>query len=64
LGTVNLVEGSTEIGGTRTSIAMQFAEVLGLAAEDINPSVVDTNSVGYTDVTGGSRVTYATGWAA
>ncbi|MBI2502855.1 MAG: xanthine dehydrogenase family protein molybdopterin-binding subunit [Candidatus Latescibacteria bacterium] len=63
-GTVNLVEGSTDIGGTRTSIAMQFAEVLGLAAEDINPSVVDTNSVGYTDVTGGSRVTYATGWAA
>ncbi len=63
-GTVNLVEGSTDIGGTRTSIAMQFAEVLGLAAEDINPSVGDTNAVGYTDVTGGSRVTYATGWAA
>lgn len=63
-GTVNLVEGSTDIGGTRTSVAMQFAEVLGLAAEDVNPSVADTNSVGYTDVTGGSRVTYATGWAA
>ena len=63
-GTVNLVEGSTDIGGTRTSIAMQFAETLGLAAEAINPSVVDTNSIGFTDVTGGSRVTYATGWAA
>jgi len=63
-GTVNLVEGSTDIGGSRASIAMQFAEVLGLAAEDINPAVVDTNSIGYTDVTGGSRVTYATGWAA
>lgn len=63
-GTVNLVEGSTDIGGSRTAIAMQFAEVLGLAAEDVNPQVVDTNSIGYTDVTGGSRVTYATGWAA
>ncbi|HCL31488.1 MAG TPA: oxidoreductase [Candidatus Latescibacteria bacterium] len=63
-GTVQLVEGSTDIGGTRTSIAMQFAETLGLAASDINPSVGDTNTVGYTDVTGGSRVTYATGWAA
>ena len=63
-GTVNLVEGSTDIGGSRTSIAMQFAEGLGLRAEDVNPQVGDTSSVGYTDVTGGSRVTYATGWAA
>jgi len=63
-GTVNLVEGSTDIGGTRTSIAMQLAEALGIAAEDVNPQVVDTASIGYTDVTGGSRVTYATGWAA
>ena len=28
------------------------------------PTVVDTDSIGYTDVTGGSRVTYATGYAA
>jgi CO/xanthine dehydrogenase Mo-binding subunit len=63
-GTVSLVEGSTDIGGTRTSLAMQLAEVLGLAAEDIRPVVADTDMVGYTDVTGGSRVTFATGWAA
>jgi CO/xanthine dehydrogenase Mo-binding subunit len=63
-GTVSLVEGSTDIGGTRTSIAMQLAEVLGLRAEDIRPVVGDTETVGYTDVTGGSRVTFATGWAA
>ena len=63
-GTVNLIEGSTDIGGTRTSIAMQAAEVLGIPAEDINPQVVDTDSVGYTSVTGGSRTTFATGWAA
>ena len=63
-GTVNLIEGSTDIGGTRTSVAMQLAETLGITAEDVQPRVVDTDSVGYTDVTGGSRVTFATGLAA
>ena len=43
-GTVSLVEGSTDIGGTRTSIAMQAAEVLGIPAEDVRPTVVDTDS--------------------
>ena len=63
-GTVSLVEGSTDIGGTRTSVAMQLAETLGIPAEDVMPQVADTDSVGYTDVTGGSRVTFATGLAA
>ena len=63
-GTINLVEGSTDIGGTRASIAMQAAEVLGIAAEDVHPSVGDTESVGWTFLTGGSRTTFATGWAA
>jgi CO/xanthine dehydrogenase Mo-binding subunit len=63
-GRVSLVEGSTDIGGSRTGIAMQLAETLGIAAEDVTPAVADTDGVGYTDVTGGSRVTYATGWAA
>jgi CO/xanthine dehydrogenase Mo-binding subunit len=63
-GTVNLVEGSTDIGGSRTSIAMQAAEVLGIDAEAVHPTVVDTDSVGFTAVTGGSRTTFATGWAA
>jgi CO/xanthine dehydrogenase Mo-binding subunit len=63
-GTVSLVEGSTDIGGTRTSVAMQLAEVLGIRAEDVRPVVADTDSVGYTDVTGGSRTTFATGYAA
>ena len=63
-GTVSLVEGSTDIGGTRTSVAMQLAETLGIAAEAVLPRVADTDGVGYTDVTGGSRVTFATGLAA
>lgn len=63
-GTVGLVEGSPDIGGTRTSVAMQFAEVLGIPIEDMKPSVGDTDTIGQTDGTGGSRVTFATGWAA
>lgn len=63
-GTVSLVEGSTDIGGTRSSVAMQLAEVLGLAAEDVDPQVADTAHIGFTGVTGGSRTTFATGLAA
>ncbi len=63
-GTVSLVEGSPDIGGTRTAVAMQAAEVLGIPAEDVHPSVVDTDSVGFTAVTGGSRTAFATGLAA
>jgi len=63
-GTVSLVEGSTDIGGTRASIAMQAAETLGIPYEEVRPTVVGTDGVGYTDVTGGSRTTFATGYAA
>jgi CO/xanthine dehydrogenase Mo-binding subunit len=35
-----------------------------LPAEDIHPSIPDTDSIAYTGVTGGSRTTHATGWAA
>ena len=62
-GTLNLVEGSTDIGGSRTSLSMQAAEVLGIPVEDVHPSVGDTDSIGYTSVTGGSRTTFATGMA-
>ncbi|MCZ6891209.1 MAG: xanthine dehydrogenase family protein molybdopterin-binding subunit [Chloroflexi bacterium] len=62
-GTVSLVEGSADIGGSRTVAAMQLAEVLGILAEDVHPSVGDTDSIGYTSVTGGSSVAFKTGWA-
>ena len=62
-GTINLNEGSVDIGGSRASMAMIVAETLGLTADDINPSIPDTSSIGFTGGTGGSRVTYATGHA-
>ena len=63
-GTVSLIMGSVDIGGTRASIAQQAAETLGIAYEDVKPTVVDTDSIGYTMVTGGSRTSFATGIAA
>ncbi len=62
-GTVSLVEGSPDIGGSRAAVSMQLAEVLGIAAEDVRPLVGDTDSVGYTSMTGGSGVAFKTGWA-
>lgn len=62
-GTVNLVTGSVDVGGQRAALAMQAAEVLGVAASDVVPSVGDTDSVGFTQVSGGSRTAFASGLA-
>ncbi|MBI3957790.1 MAG: xanthine dehydrogenase family protein molybdopterin-binding subunit, partial [Chloroflexi bacterium] len=60
-GTVNLIEGSTDIGGSRASASMMLAETLGISAEAVHPQVVDTDSIGYTGGTGGSSVTHKIG---
>jgi CO/xanthine dehydrogenase Mo-binding subunit len=62
-GTAMVVEGSPDIGGSRASMAMMAAEVLGIPYERVRPVVGDTSSVGFTFLTGGSRVTFATGMA-
>jgi xanthine dehydrogenase molybdenum-binding subunit len=62
-GTASLVIGSVDIGGTRAAQAMIVAEVLGLEATDVRPLVADTDAIGYTDVTGGSRTAVTTGMA-
>jgi CO/xanthine dehydrogenase Mo-binding subunit len=62
-GQVNLIVGSVDLSGTRTTLAMQLAETLGIPVEHIKPVVADTDAVGYNDVTGGSRTTFGTGVA-
>ena len=62
-GTVNLIIGSMDIGGTRPVAAQHVAEVLGIPVEDVNPQVGDTESIGYTSMTGGSGAAFKTGWA-
>jgi CO/xanthine dehydrogenase Mo-binding subunit len=62
-GTVVIANGSPDIGGSRASMALMAAETLGIDYKQIDSIVADTASVGYTHVTGGSRVTFATGLA-
>ncbi|MCH7552938.1 MAG: molybdopterin-dependent oxidoreductase, partial [Chloroflexi bacterium] len=63
-GTISLITGSVDIGGSRAAVSMQAAEVLGIRAEDVHPTVGDTDAVGWTSVTGGSRTAMSTGMAA
>ncbi len=63
-GTVTAATGSPDIGGSRASIGMMVAEVLGVPATTVRTIVADTASIGFTFLTGGSRVTFATGMAA
>ena len=62
-GTVTIATGSPDIGGSRASMAIMAAETLGIDYGLIQSNVVDTETVPYCHVTGGSRVTYATGLA-
>ena len=62
-GTASVVEGNPDIGGSRASMAMMAAEVLGIPYERVRPIVGDTAQAGYCFLTGGSRVTFATGMA-
>ena len=63
-GTVKLVTGSVDIGGTRASIAQQFGEVLGIGLDVIDPIVADTDTAGYTGPSAGSSASHKSGWAA
>ncbi len=62
-GTVLVATGSPDIGGSRASMALMAAETLGVDYHQVRAIVADTGSIGYTHVTGGSRVTFASGTA-
>jgi xanthine dehydrogenase molybdenum-binding subunit len=62
-GTINLVEGSPDIGGSRAAMAIHAAEVLGIPATEIKPTIADTDSIGYSSGAGGSGVTFKMGTA-
>ena len=62
-GTVTVTEGHPDIGGSRASMAMMVAEVLGVPFENVRPVVGDTTAIGFSASTGGSRVTFAGGMA-
>ena len=62
-GHLHILTGNPDIGGSRASMALLAAEVLGIPVDTVHPAIVDTDSVGYCDTTGGSRTTLATGGA-
>ena len=62
-GTVGLSVGTPDIGGSRASMCQMAAEELGIPYEKVRTIVADTSSLGYNDVTDGSRVTFASGLA-
>jgi CO/xanthine dehydrogenase Mo-binding subunit len=62
-GTVIVSSGSVDIGGSRASMALMAAETLGVDYSQVRSVVADTSAVGFTNPTGGSRVTFATGMA-
>ena len=62
-GTVMVIEGSPDIGGSRASMCLMAAETLGVSYEAVRAQVGDTESTGFCNVTGGSRTTFATGMA-
>ena len=62
-GSVALVVGTPDIGGSRASLSMMAAEALGIELDKVRPLVGDTSALGYNMLTGGSRVTFAGGIA-
>jgi CO/xanthine dehydrogenase Mo-binding subunit len=63
-GTIGLSVGTPDIGGSRASIGNMAAEELGVPHDKVRCIIADTASLGYNDVTDGSRVTFASGLAA
>jgi len=62
-GTITLVLGAPDIGGSRASIAMMAAEELGIDFDSVRPLISDTSALAYNFLTGGSRVTFSCGLA-
>jgi CO/xanthine dehydrogenase Mo-binding subunit len=58
-GTVVVVTGHPDIGGSRASTANITAELLGIDYRKVQVLIGDTSSIGFSNLTGGSRVTFA-----
>ncbi|MBC8240894.1 MAG: xanthine dehydrogenase family protein molybdopterin-binding subunit, partial [Alphaproteobacteria bacterium] len=62
-GTVTVVTGHPDIGGSRASMVNIAAEMLGIDYRNVRAQIGDTNTIGFSASTGGSRVTFAAGMA-
>ena len=62
-GTVTLMIGTPDIGGSRASLCLMAAEELGIDVANVQPTIADTSSLGFNFLTAGSRGTFASGLA-
>ena len=58
-GNVTVTTGHPDVGGSRASIANVAAELLGIDHSRVSVLIGDTASIGFSNLTGGSRVTFA-----
>ncbi len=62
-GTVTLAVGTVDVGGARASLSLVAAEELGIAYDRVKAVVADTATLGYNDMTDGSRGTFSSSMA-
>lgn len=62
-GTVSLAVGTVDVGGSRASLSLVAAEELGIDYSQVRAVVADTSSLGYNDMTDGSRGTFSSSMA-
>ncbi len=62
-GTVALMVGTPDIGGSRASMSLMAAEELGIDPDQVSVGVGDTSALGFNFLTAGSRTTFASGKA-
>ncbi len=62
-GTVSLAVGTVDVGGSRASLSLVAAEELGIDYGQVRTVVADTSSLGYNDMTDGSRGTFSSSMA-
>ena len=62
-GTVTVITGHPDIGGSRASMVNITAEMFGIDYHLVRAQIGDTNAIGISATTGGSRVTFAAGMA-
>lgn len=62
-GTVQVTTGNPDIGGSRASMAMMAADTLGVDYSQVQVDIADTDNIASSEMTNGSRVTFAVGMA-
>ena len=62
-GTVTLAVGTVDVGGSRASLSLVAAEELGIDYAQVQTVIADTATLGYNDMTDGSRGTFSSSMA-